>query len=665
MSAINGHHPDTLWVPSSDRINEATLTTFTAYARADCGFVGGPDYTDLWEWSVEDLERFWLAVWDFHGLGDLFGSPDKVLNERTMPETDWFAGIEVNLAEYVLTRIPPDSPAVIGLSEAGDRRALTGRQLDARVQSLAAALSDLGIGPGDVVAAYIPHCVEAVIAFLATAWVGATWTAVGQDYAANAVIDRFEQLTPKVLFIADGYTFGGRNHDRLSEAAALSSALTSVLAVIEIRHLNPARAVHPEFVDWDQLVKERRSTPARRVPFAQPLWVLFSSGTTGTPKGLVHGHGGVLVEMIKQLSLHWDLKLTDRVFWYTSPSWVMWNIQVGALCVGATVICYDGSPTWPDARKLWQLAQDEGATFLGVSPGYLEASSSMGISPGKEFDLRHLRSMGSTGAPLSSPLQRWAYEEVGELPLWSMSGGTDIAGVFAGGAATVPIVAGEMSVRCLGVALEAWSDSGEPLVGHVGELVVSRPMPSMPIAIWNDPTGEKQRHAYFEMFPGVWRHGDWVTVSRRGSVTVHGRSDSTLNRHGIRMGSADIYAALTDVAAVQDTLVLGIEDDDAGYWMPLFVVLADGASMSTELAKELRDAIRHTLSPRHVPDDIIAVPKIPRTRTGKRLEIPLKRIFQGQPVEAVLSAAAVDDITAVHYFEGLAIQWRGEKLSRQ
>lgn len=661
MSARNGQHPDTLWVPSSDRINGSSLTEFTAYARANCGFVGGPDYTDLWEWSVEDLEGFWLGVWEFHGLGDLFGYPDKVLTERTMPEADWFAGIEVNLAEYVLTRIPPDSPAVIGLSEAGDRRTLTGRQLDARVQSLAAGLSDLGIGPGDVVAAYIPHCVEAVIAFLATAWVGATWAAVGQDYAANAAIDRFEQLAPKVLFIADGYTFGGRDHDRLAEAEALSSALTSVLAVIEIRHLHPARSVQPGFIDWDQLVKDLRRTPARRVPFAHPLWVLFSSGTTGTPKGLVHGHGGVLVEMIKQLAFHWDLKPTDRVFWHTSPSWVMWNIQVGALCVGASVICYDGSPTWPDARRLWQLAQDEGATFLGVSPGYLEASSSRGISPGEEFDLRHLRSMGSTGSPLSPSLHRWAYTKVGALPLWSMSGGTDIAGVFAGGAPTVPTVAGEISVRCLGVALEAWSDSGEPLVEQMGELVVSRPMPSMPIAIWNDPAGEKQRHAYFEMFPGVWRQGDWATVSKRGSVTIHGRSDSTLNRNGIRMGSADIYAALTRFDAIQDSLVLGIEEADADYWMPLFVVLADGASMSTELSKEIRDAIRRSLSPRHVPDDIIAVPRIPRTRTGKRLEVPLKRILQGQSVDTALSAEAVDDIASVRHFEVLAAQRRGEK----
>jgi acetoacetyl-CoA synthetase len=384
------------------------------------------------------------------------------------------------------------------------------------------------------------------------------------------------------------------------------------------------------------------------------MWVLFSSGTTGLPKGLVHGHGGFLVETLKQLALHWDLRPDDRVFWFTSPSWVMWNLQLSTLAVGGSILCYDGSPTHPDPSTLWRLVAEHRVTFFGTSPGYLQASENAGVRPAKDFDLSALRAMGSTGSPLAPYLHRWAREEVGDLPLWSMSGGTDIAGAFVGGAPTVPIWPGEISVRCLGVAMEAWDEHGRPVHGEVGELVVHRPMPSMPVQLWDDPDGSRYRDSYFSTFPDAWRQGDWITVTERGSVVIHGRSDSTLNRNGVRMGSADIYAAVETIPEVVEALVIGAEQPDGTYWMPLFVVLDEGVSLDDPLVDRIRTAIRAKASPRHVPDEVIAVPGIPHTRTGKKLEVPVKRILQGAQPERVANPEAVDDAGLLRPFIDLA-----------
>jgi acetoacetyl-CoA synthetase len=405
---------------------------------------------------------------------------------------------------------------------------------------------------------------------------------------------------------------------------------------------------------WEAAVAEVAELDAVPVPFDHPMWVLFSSGTTGLPKGLVHGHGGFLVETLKQVVLHWDLDADDRLFWYTSPSWVMWNLQLSALVTGGSILCYDGSPTHPDASRLWQLVADHGVTFFGTSPGYLQASANDGLHPAKDLDLSRLRAMGSTGSPLAPYLHRWARDEVGDLPLWSMSGGTDIAAAFVGGAPTVPIWPGEISVRCLGVAMEAWDENGEPVYDEVGELVVHRPMPSMPVFLWDDPDGSRYVEAYFSTFPGAWRQGDWITVTERGSVVIHGRSDSTLNRNGVRMGSADIYAAVETIPEVTEALVIGAEQSDGTYWMPLFVVLAEGCELDDAMVARIRDAIRSKASPRHVPDEVIAVPGIPHTRTGKKLEVPVKRILQGVPLERVANPDAVDDAGLLAPFVDLA-----------
>ncbi len=575
---------DALWTPSPERAAASNLTRFAEHVESTRGrsFDG---YNELWEWSVTELEDFWAAVWEFFGLHEDSGY-DAVLAGEAMPGASWFPGARVNFAGYLLAQGESDSVAVVGADEAGTVVTLTRQELRAQVAALAATLTGLGVGSGDVVAGYVPNIPEAVVAFLATASLGATWSSVGQDYAPAAVIDRFAQLRPKVLVTADGYHFNGRAHSRVEALDELRAGLGTVEHVILLERLEEGRAASHGCLPWEEAVSEAgaRLRPVA-VPFDHPMWVLFSSGTTGLPKGLVHGHGGFLVETLKQMSLHWDLRPDDRVFWYTSPSWVMWNLALSTLAVGGSILCYDGSPTHPDPSTLWRLVADHEVTFFGTSPGYLQASENAGVRPAADLDLSRLRAMGSTGSPLAPYLHRWARDEVGEIPLWSMSGGTDIAGAFVGGAPTVPIWPGEISVRCLGVAMEAWDEEGKPVYGEVGELVVHRPMPSMPVCLWDDPSGERYRDAYFSKYPDAWRQGDWITITERGSVVIHGRSDSTLNRNGVRMGSADIYAAVETISEVTEALVIGAEQPDGTYWMPLFVVLDEGRFLDDALVR--------------------------------------------------------------------------------
>jgi acetoacetyl-CoA synthetase len=607
----------------------------TAFARF-VGGRGGPaadaSYEELWRWSVLDADAFWQAVAEFCEVAwDV--PPKAVTDGAPMPGTGWFPGGRLNYTAQVF-RSPRTGPAVVGHDEDGISQTLSWAELEDQVAGLAATFAGLGVGAGDRVVGYLPDRPEAIVAFLAAASLGAVWAGCGTDLAGDAARARLGQLAPTVLVAASGHYHRGRWIDRAADVVALCAGLRSLRATVLVGDGHLA-----DGVTWVQAITsaEQRVAPVP-VDAAHPLWVLFTSGTTGPPKGIVHGHAGVVVEHLKSLSLHLDVGPGDQFFWYTTLNWMMWNLRAGALLRGATVHCFDGAPTAP---ALWQVAERGQVTHLGISPGYLGASRDAGLHPAADFDLDALRVVGCTGSVLTARLHAWTAAELGpEVLVASTTGGTDVVSGFAGSVPTVPIRAGEIAVRCLGVDLHAWSPDREPLIGGVGELVVTSPMPSMPLGFWNDPDGSRYRAAYFEEFPGVWRHGDRITVTRRGSVLVHGRSDATLNRHGIRMGSADICQAAEDLPEVAEALVVGVEEPDGGYWMPMFVTLTRGRHLDEELAGTILAAVRDRVSPRHVPDEVIQAPGIPHTRTGKKLEVPVKNILLG--LSATVQEDAVD-----------------------
>lgn len=616
-----------------------------------------PDhYNDLHDWSVTHPARFWRAVWehfDVRGTG-LADGDAAVLADPTMPGAQWFPGVRLNYVDQVLRHCSRDGAAIVGIDEDGTRTEITRRELPGRVGALAAELRRLGVGPGDRVAGYLPDVPDAVVAFLATAAVGAVWSACGQDYAPAGAAARLGQLQPRVLFSCGGYRLNGNWLDKRADTAALLDALPGDPALICLDD--------EQFAD---LVARPVDPEVTAVPFDHPLWVLFTSGTTGRPKGLVHGHGGVLLEHLKAVGLHADLGPGSVFFWQTALSWMMWNFRTAGLLTGATVVGYSGHPMHPGADRLWGLLETERVTYFGTSPGHLLASRKAGLHPGAEHDLSRLRTLGSTGSPLPADLFEWAKAEVGQhVQVSSVSGGTDVVTAFAGGTAGIPDRPGELTTRYLGVDLQAWSPDRRPLVGQVGELVITVPMPSMPIYFWDDPDGSRYRAAYFEHqwadgpAPGVWRHGDWVTLTERGSLVIHGRSDATLNRHGIRMGSADIYEAVEAIDAVTEAFVVGVDGPDGSYWLPLFVTLADGAILDSALVEAIRTRIRTVLSPRHVPDEVIAAPGIPHTRTGKKLEVPITAIMAGH-TEVSLDPRSVDRPELIDWYREQGERHRG------
>jgi len=624
-----------------------TITRFARWCAEERGAPIGEDYRSLWNWSTADLPGFWAAVWDYFGVRSATGY-DRPLADDRMPGARWFPGAKINYVEHVFASASTSRPAIIDVAESGQVRTISWQQLRSQTAALAETLRKLGVEPGDRVAGYLPNTAESVIAFLATASLGAVWSGCGQDYSPAAAGDRLGQLDPVVLITADGYHYAGRAHDRRAAVAALRERLPRLRATIAFERIGlPLEDVLP----WNRAVDGDHELTPVAVPFDHPLWVLFSSGTTGAPKGIVHGHGGVLLEHLKALSLHLDLGPDSTYFWYTSPSWMVWNYQVSGLLTGSTIVCYDGSPAHPGPDALWRIAAEHGVTLLGVSPGYLLACAKAGISPGGAHDLSALRIVGSSGSALPAESYHWVAGHVGtDVRVVSTSGGTDIVSAFAGSVATEPIRPGELSVPCLGVALDAWDEAGHSVRDAVGELVVTKPMPSMPLRFWNDPGDRRYREAYFSTYPGVWRHGDWITITGHNSVIVHGRSDATLNRNGVRMGSADIYRAVEQLPEVREALVIGAEQPDGGYWMPLFVVLAEGTEFDEALAGRIRAVIRAEASPRHVPDQIVPAPAIPHTRTGKKLEVPVKRILQGAAPETVTDPEAVDDPEALAWF---------------
>lgn len=653
--------PDPLWTPGEDRVARAQVTRFHAWAAEHHGapapVSGDPaaSYAALHRWSVERLPDFWQAVAAWCDVR--FSSPaEQVLADPAMPGARWFPGATLNYAEHALRAAEDparaDDPALLYVDETHEPVPLSWAGLRAQVGSLAAELRRLGVRPGDRVSAYLPNVPQAVVALLATAAVGAVWTSCAPDFGARSVLDRFQQVEPVVLFAVDGYRYGGKRHDRTGTVAELRAGLPTVRAVVHVPLLGtPA----PEgALEWEALTSAGTEPVFEQVPFDHPLWVLYSSGTTGLPKAIVQSQGGILLEHLKQLALHCDLGPEDRFFWYTSTGWMMWNFLVSGLLVGSTVVLYDGSPAHPDTAAQWRVAERTGTTLYGTSAAYVMACRKAGVHPGRDFDLSRVKCVATTGSPLPPDGFRWLHDEVAE-DMWiaSVSGGTDVCSCFAGAVPTLPVHIGELQAPCLGTDLQAWDAQGKPVVDEVGELIVAGPMPSMPIRFWNDPDGSRYHDSYFEMFPGVWRHGDWITLTSRGSVVIHGRSDSTLNRQGVRMGSADIYEAVERLPEIRESLVIGVEEPDGGYWMPLFVHLAPGATLDDALLDRIKSTIRAQLSPRHVPDEVIEVPAIPHTLTGKRIEVPVKRLLQGTPMEKAVNPGSVDDAGLLRFYEEL------------
>jgi acetoacetyl-CoA synthetase len=600
-------------------------------------------YQDLWRWSVTDLDGFWSSIWQFF---DVRASHpyERVLARDTMPGASWFPSAELSYAEHALAR-RDDHPALVACSETRGLEkttTVTYSELARQVGAVRAGLVRLGVRRGDRVVAYLPNIPETVVALLATSSIGAIWSSCSPDFGTRAVVDRFGQLEPKVLLVVDGYRYGGHDFDRTRELAEIERALPSLRATIVLPYLRPdtTPARSEARMSWAQLASEDAPLEFAQLPFGHPLWVLYTSGTTGLPKGLVHSQGGILLEHLKSLALHQDLGADDRFFWFTTTGWMMWNYVLGILPLGGTAVLYDGSPAFPDMGALWRFAADVDVTYFGTSAPFIHACLKAGISPARDVDLGRLRAIGSTGAPLSPQGFTWLTEMLGRsLPVQSISGGTDLCTAFVQSCPLLPVRAGELQCPALGAKVEAFDGEGRPVVGTVGELVITRPMPSMPVQLWNDDDFTRYRASYFEVFPGVWRHGDWIRFNEDGSSVIYGRSDATLNRGGVRMGTAEFYAIVEGLPEIKDSLVVEVGGDEAE--LVLFVVLASDTTLDDPLRKRINDALRRALSPRHTADRIFAVPEIPKTLNGKKLEVPVKRLLMGQPLAGAVSEGAV------------------------
>jgi acetoacetyl-CoA synthetase len=642
---------EVLWTPPADVHERSRIGRWLQWLDEERG-LRLADYDEAWRWSVEDLEGFWGSVWDHFGL-IAHHPPERVLASRSMPGAVWFPGATTNYAENLLGGAP-DGVAVVARSQTRDGSELTGVELRDQVARAAAGLRRLGVGRGDRVVAYAPNIPETLVTFLAAASIGAVFSSCPPEFGARAVLDRFTQIEPALLVTVDGYLHKGKAVDRNDVVAELRAGLTSLRHVVAVDYLGADRAASA--MAWDDLLAEEAEPNFAAVPFDHPLYILYSSGTTGLPKPIVHGHGGVLLEHTKVLALHHDLGPGDRFFWFSTTGWMMWNYTVSALIVGASIVTFDGDPGHPDLHTLWALAEETGVTAFGVSAPFLLACRKEGLQPGRDHDLSRVRQIGSTGAPLPAEGFRWVSENVGaEIQLVSASGGTDVVTAFVAGVPLLPVVAGEITCRCLGAKVEAYDDTGRSVVGEQGNLVITEPLPSMPVGFWGDDDGSRYRAAYFEEYPGVWCHGDWITITERGSCVITGRSDATLNRGGVRLGTSDFYSVVEALPEVADSLVVHLEDDQGGPGeLLLFVQPAPGAAVDGELRTRITTALRASLSPRHVPDAILAVPVVPRTLSGKKLEIPVKRILLGTPASKAAAKGALADSSSLDHFEALA-----------
>jgi acetoacetyl-CoA synthetase len=629
-----------LWEPPAELRERSHMARLMADRGAD-------DYAALWRWSVADLEGFWAEIWERFDVG---GAYERVLADASMPGAVWFPGTRLNYAERLFRDKPDERAAILHASELRGLQEWTWGELRARTARIRAGLIARGVGPGDRVAAYLPNVPETIAAFLATASLGAVWSSAAPEFGARSVCDRFAQIEPKLLLAIDGYRYGGKDFDRRAAVDAIGAEIGA--PVVRLGHLDGS--------GWEEGFLGDGDLAFAPVPFDHPLWVLYSSGTTGLPKAIVQGQGGILLEHLKMMYLHLDAHEGDRVFWFTTTGWMMWNFLASVLLTDAAIVLYDGNPGAPDLNRLWDLAEESRTTCFGTSASYIASCMKAGIEPARGRDLSALRAVGSTGSPLAPEGFRWVYDHVGaDTWLFSTSGGTDVCTAFVGGCPVLPVYLGELQARALGADLHAFDEQARPVIDEVGELVLTQPMPSMPLSFWDDPDGERLREAYFDHYPGVWRHGDWIRITRRGTAVIYGRSDSTINRGGVWMGTSEIYRAVLAVPEVVDALVVDVPRAGEENWMPLFVVLREGAELTDELVAEIRRRVREDCSPRHVPSEVQAIAEVPRTLSGKVLEVPVKRILMGQPAEQAASRDSLANPAALDHFVALARQRAG------
>jgi acetoacetyl-CoA synthetase len=657
-----------LWTPSPERIARARLTEFREWLTKNRGLTF-PDFESMWRWSTTDIDAFWQACWDFFKI-EATQPPTAVLGKRTMPGAEWFPGARLNYARHALRHERPDATALLHLSERQPLQEMSWEELARQVRIVATQLRKLGVKKGDRVCAYMVNIPQTLVAMLATTSLGAIWSSVGPDFGTPGVLDRFSQLTPKVFFHVDGYQYGGKPFDRRGEVEKILARLDTVEHVIQLPYLAPedARRLTPKTIFWNELLDHpdvpRDQFQYEEVEFNHPLWILFSSGTTGLPKPIMHSHGGILIEQLKHLAFNFDMHAGERMFFYTTTGWMMWNFLVSSLLSNVSPVLYDGNPAYPDGDVLWKMVQDSKATMFGASPTYQSILEKNGIVPKDKFDLSHLQSITLAGSPVSPECQQWFHDNV-KQDCWVAPGcgGTDICSGFVGGAVILPQRAGEMQARCLGMAVHVMGENGQLVVDEVGEMVMTQPAPSMPVGFWNDKNDERYIETYFSDFPGMWRQGDFYKINSRGGAYVLGRSDATLNRHGIRIGTSEIYRTIVLVDGVEDGLIVNLDLPGGKFFMPLFVKLREGLTLDETLTKAINDRLRTEYTPRHVPDKIYQVPAIPYTISGKRMEVPVRRILSGYPLHKAANRDAMSNPQALDWFIEYAARQTDYKLS--
>ena len=644
--------PELLWYPTPAWKSNSNLQSFLDYLQHKQG-LAFDSYHALWTWSIEHIPEFWESIWHYFNVID-HGGYIEVLNKDQMPGAKWFSGAKINYAEHIFRGIADQETAILHQAEGKKMEAISVDQLKRSVSKIQACLTSAGVGRGDRIAAYLPNIPEATISFLSCCGIGAVWSSTSPDFGAKSVIDRFKQIKPKVLIACDGYTYGGKRFLKNEAIQDILKAVPSIQTLIIVPFLDepPTSFQNVKTIYWAEVMdRPENEITFVPVPFDHPIWILYSSGTTGLPKAITHSHGGVLLEHFKYLSFHNDVHPGERFFWYSTTGWMMWNFVQASMLVGATIVLYEGSPAYPNLNVLWELAETAGIHHFGTSAPFIIACMKAGLNPGTDNHLAKLRSLGSTGAPLPPEAFAYVYDRIKEdIWLCSMSGGTDVCTAFVGGCPTRPVYRGEIQCRTLGCALYAFDPHGNPLQNKVGEMVITKPMPSMPIYFWNDSNGERYHSSYFDHFPGIWRHGDWVKITERDSLIIYGRSDATLNRQGIRIGTSEIYRVMDQLPEITDSIIVNLELDGGQHYMPLFIVIRQGTNLDNALKDKIKNLLRSTYSPRHVPDEIISIPEIPYTISGKKMEAPVKRILQGHPLDKVIKLDSMRNPAAIQFF---------------